>query len=133
MIDKVSGGWLDFDYCISTPAMMRNVSRLGRLLGPRGLMPSPKTGSVTDNLPFAVEDAKKGKIDFKMDKFGCVNVGIGKASFPKEHIIENAKSFIKSLISAKPSAAKGKYIKSAAISTTMGVGLRLALTEDLEK
>ncbi len=131
LIDKINSGWMDFDYCISTPSMMRNVSRLGRILGPRGLMPSPKTGSVTENIAFAVEDAKKGKIDFKMDKFGCVNAGIGKVSFPKEQIVENAKSFIKSLIAAKPAAAKGKYIKSAAVSATMSIGLRLAVTEDI--
>jgi len=133
LIDKVNGGWLDFDYCIATPSMMREVSKLGRVLGPRGLMPSPKVGTVTDNIKTAVVDAKKGKIDFKMDKFGAVNAAIGKVSFDSEKIIDNAKEFIKALLAAKPQAVKGRYIKSATISTTMGVGLKLVLNEDVEK
>lgn len=129
LIDKVSSGWLEFDYCISTPSMMRLVSRLGRILGPRGLMPSPKTGSVTDNLAFAVKEAKGGKIDFRMDKTGCVNVGVAKLSFPSADIVENANAFLQALVAAKPAAVKGKLIKSVSISATMSPGLKVRWEE----
>lgn len=132
LIDKVSKGWFDFDYCIATPSMMRNVSRLGRILGPRGLMPSPKSGSVTDNLAQAVKEAKAGKLDFKMNKFGALNVAIGKISFPKEYIIENMKTFFSSLIQVKPQSTKGRFIKLVTISTTMGPGIKLNLPKELQ-
>lgn len=120
-------GWLDFDYCISTPAMMRVVSKLGKVLGPRGLMPSPKTGSVTDNIAAAVAEAKRGKIDFRMDKLGCVHVGLGKMSFSQEALCENVRSFLDALINAKPAAAKGDYIKSVFLSSTMSPAVKITV------
>jgi len=118
-------GWLDFDCCVSTPSMMRSVSKLGKFLGPRGLMPSPKTGTVTDNVSYAIEEAKKGKIDFRMDKLGCVHVGVGKVSFSKEALSENIKSFIDALLAAKPQAVKGDYVRSLYLSTTMSPAVKI--------
>ena len=132
LIDKISKGWLEFEYCISTPSMMKNVSRLGKTLGPRGLMPSPKSGTVTDNLAFAIKEAKEGKLHFKMDKFGSLNVAVGKASFPKEKIIDNLHVFLSSLIQAKPSSVKGKFIKNLTLSTTMGVGIKIDLPKEYQ-
>ena len=110
-VDKIlKDGWTDFDCCISTPSMMRVVSKLGRFLGPRGLMPSPKTGTVTENISYAVKEAKRGKIDFRMDKLGCVHVGVGKVSFTEEAIRENVKAFIDALSAAKPQSIKGDFI-----------------------
>ncbi len=126
LINKIAGGWLDFDKIIATPEMMKDLSRLGKVLGPRGLMPSPKTGTVTDNIEQAIEDAKAGKIEYKMDKQGGVHLGIGKVSFNDDMIIDNAKVVIESIIASKPSSVKGKFIKSIALSTSMGYGLRLA-------
>ena len=120
---------MEFDYCISTPSMMRLVSRLGKILGPRGMMPSPKTGSVTENISYAVKDAKGGKIDFRMDKTGCVNAGIGKISFNSEDIVENAKAFMQALLAARPAAVKGKFIKNISLSTTMSPSVRINLEE----
>ena len=102
---------------------------MGRVLGPRGLMPSPKTGSVTDNLAFAVKEAKGGKIDFRMDKTGCVNVGVAKLSFPSADIVENANAFLQALVAAKPAGVKGKLIKSVSISATMSPGLKVRWEE----
>jgi len=109
--------------------MMRLVSRLGKILGPRGTMPSPKTGSVTENISYAVKDAKGGKIDFRMDKTGCVNAGIGKISFNSEDIVENAKAFMQALLAARPAAVKGKFIKNISLSTTMSPSVRRFLEE----
>ena len=126
LIDKISKeNWLGFDSCVSTPRMMRFVSRLGKILGPRGMMPSPKTGTVTDDLSKAVKETKTGKIEFRMDKFGCLAVGVGKISFPKEHLIENIKVFFNALIAAKPQGLKGELIKSIYISTTMSPSLKI--------
>ena len=125
LIDKISKGWTDFDYCISTPSMMRNVSRLGKILGPRGLMPSPKSGTVTDNLAFAVKEAKGGKLDFKMDKFGSLNTSVGKISFSKEEIVNNINAYMTGLVHARPQSVKGRFIKSMTVSTTMGPGLKI--------
>lgn len=128
LADKIQKeNWFDFDYCISTPSMMRVVSRLGRILGPRGLMPSPKTGTVTDNLAYAVKEAKRGKLDFRVDKTGCVHAGVGKKSFDKEKLMDNIKSFIAALESSKPAAVKGEFIKSIYLSTTMGPGLKIKI------
>lgn len=128
MVDKIiNEGWFDFDYCIATSGMMRLVSKLGKALGPRGLMPSPKTGTVTENVSFAVGEAKRGKVDFRMDKFACVQVGLGKISFKKEDIIENVKAFVEALQAAKPAATKGEFIKSLYLSTTMSPSLRLSI------
>ncbi len=132
LIDKVSKGWMDFDYCVSTPSMMRNVSKLGRILGPRGLMPSPKTGSVTDEISNVVKDAKAGKLDFKMDKFGSLNVTVGKMSFSEDELVENCKYFLKSLSQMRPKAAKGRFLKSLSLATTMGPGLRVQIPKELQ-
>ena len=131
-IDKISKGWVEFDCCISTTSMMRNVSRLGRILGPRGLMPSLKTGSVTDNLSLAIKDAKGGKLDFKMNKSGSLNAGVGKVSFPKDQIVANITAFINGLIQAKPQSAKGKFIQSITLSLTMSPGLKINLPKELQ-
>ncbi|OQX88376.1 MAG: 50S ribosomal protein L1 [Candidatus Omnitrophica bacterium 4484_70.2] len=128
LIEKIQKeNWLEFDYCISTPAMMKLVSRLGRILGPRGLMPSPKTGTVTNNLAQAVKEAKQGKVDFRMDKTGCIHVGVGKISFPVEHLVENIKTFLDILRSLRPAAVKGEFIKSIYLSLTMSPGLRVSV------
>jgi len=120
-------GWLDFDCCISTPSMMRVVSKLGKFLGPRGLMPSPKTGTVTENISYAVGEAKRGKIDFRLDKFACIHIGVGKVSFTKEALIENIKAFVDALAAAKPPAAKGDFIGDLFLSTTMSPSIKFTL------
>jgi large subunit ribosomal protein L1 len=126
LADKIlKENWLDFDYCISTPQMMKVVSRLGRILGPRGLMPSPKTGTVTENISFAVSEAKKGKISFRMDKFGCIHAGVGKLSFSKQALTENVKVFLDALNSFRPSTVKGNFIKSVYLSLTMSPSIRI--------
>lgn len=128
LVNKIlKDGWLEFDCCIATPSMMKVVSRLGKVLGPRGLMPSPKTGAVTPNVGYAISEAKRGKIDFRMDKLGCINVGIGKISFSKEALAENAKAFIDALIAAKPAAVKGEFIQSFHLSTSMSPAVRVAI------
>lgn len=119
-------GWADFDCCVSTPSEMKNVSKLGRFLGPRGLMPSPKTGTVTDNVAYAVEEAKKGKIDFRMDKNGCFHVGVGKLSFTKEKLVENVKAFRDALIASKPKTSKGEFINEVYLCATMSPSLKVA-------
>lgn len=129
LIAKIQSGWLDFDVAIATPDMMREVGKLGKILGPRGLMPSPKVGTVTENLEKAIKEAKSGKLDFKVDRTGVVNVGIGKISFPVDHLVENINTFIDALYRAKPTSAKGQYIKKMVISTTMGPGLKIDLRE----
>jgi len=129
LIEKISKGWLDFDVIIASPEVMRDLARLGKTLGPKGLMPSPKAGTVTENIVQAVEEVKKGKIEFKMDRNANVQVPIGKISFEKDKLAGNAEAVIAALLKAKPSAAKGQYIKSATISSTMGPGLRIDLKE----
>lgn len=125
LVQKVQDGWADFDAAVAAPDMMGNVGKLGRVLGPRGLMPSPKAGTVTPNVAEAVEEIKKGKIEFRVDKFANIHVPVGKASFPLEQIEENAKAIIQAIIKAKPSACKGTYLKGCAMSTTMGPGLHM--------
>ena len=132
LIEKISKGWTDFDYCIATPSIMRNVSRLGKTLGPRGLMPSPKSGTVTENIKQAVKEAKEGMLHFKMNKFASLNVGAGRASFTAQQLVENVTTFLSALVHAKPQTAKGTYIKSITLSTTMGVGLRVDLPKHLQ-
>ena len=127
LISKISSGWLEFDVVISSPDMMRDVGKLGKILGPRGLMPNPKTGTVTNNLANAVKEAKAGRIEFKVNKQGDINNGIAKLSFEEKAICENARSIINAINRAKPSGIKGKYIKHISISTTMGPGVRLDL------
>ena len=124
-IEKIRGGWTDIDVIITQPAIMGKIGALGRVLGPRGLMPNPKSGTVTNEVGAAVKEVKSGKIDFKVDKTGIVHTSIGKASFTAEQIKENAAEFISTLIKLKPSAAKGAYIKSIFISSTMSPGVKI--------
>lgn len=124
-IDKIKGGWTDIDVIITQPAIMGKIGALGRVLGPRGLMPNPKSGTVTVDVAKAVEEVKKGKIDFKVDKNGIVHTSIGKVSFTPEQICDNAREFINTLIKLKPSAAKGTYIKSIYLSSTMSPGVKI--------
>jgi large subunit ribosomal protein L1 len=127
VINRIKGGWLEFDAVVATPDMMRLVGALGKVLGPRGLMPNPKTGTVTFEVGKAVQETKAGKVEYRVDKTGVVHVGVGKLSFEPERLVENAQVLIDAVIKAKPSAAKGKYVKSAVVSTTMGPGIKLEL------
>ena len=124
-IEKIKGGWTDIDVIITTPSVMAKVGALGRILGPRGLMPNPKTGTVTMEVGKAVQEVKSGKIDFKVDKFGIVHAAIGKVSFTPEQIVDNAKEFMSTIMKLKPSAAKGTYVKSIYLSSTMSPGLQI--------
>jgi large subunit ribosomal protein L1 len=123
LVEKIKGGWLDFDKAVATPDLMGMVSRLGKVLGPRGLMPNPKSGTVTFDVAKAVKDIAAGKVDFKTEKSGVVHVPIGKISFENQKLVENAKAILTSIIKAKPSASKGKYLKKLSVSSTMGVGI----------
>jgi large subunit ribosomal protein L1 len=125
LIAKIQGGWLDFDKAVATPDMMGAVGKIGKILGPRGLMPNPKVGTVTFDVAKAVSDLKGGKVEFKVDKTGTLHSGIGKISFGTEKIRENFLAFFEAIEKAKPSAAKGTYIRSIALSSTMGVGIKL--------
>ncbi len=133
LIEKVAGGWMDFDVAVATPPMMKEIAKLGKVLGPRGLMPSPKAGTVTDNPAKAIQEIKSGRIEFKMDKFGNVHSLIGKLSFPDEKLCQNGVALIESLVSAKPRSLKGVFIKSSHISSTMGPGVRLDITKFLKE
>ena len=124
-IEKIKGGWTDVDVIITQPAIMGKIGALGRILGPRGLMPNPKSGTVTMDVAKAVEEVKKGKIDFKVDKNGIVHTSLGKVSFTPEQMRDNAREFINTLIKLKPSTAKGTYIKSIYLSSTMGPGIKV--------
>jgi ribosomal protein L1, bacterial/chloroplast len=124
-IDKIKGGWTDIDIIITMPSIMGKIGALGRVLGPRGLMPNPKSGTVTNDIGKAVEEVKQGKIDFKVDKTGIVHSSVGKVSFTPEKIYENAKEFISTLVKLKPSAAKGTYMKSIYLSSTMSPGIKI--------
>ncbi len=125
MAEKIQGGWMDFDAVVSTPDMMKVVGKLGRVLGPRGLMPNPKTGTVTFDVGPAVAAIKAGKIEFRVDKAGIVHAPFGKASFADDQLNENATAVIAALIKAKPASAKGKYVKSISLSSTMGPGIKI--------
>ena len=124
-IEKIKGGWTDVDVIITMPSVMAKIGALGRILGPRGLMPNPKSGTVTMEIGNAVKEVKMGKIDFKVDKFGIVHSSIGKASFEPEKLVENIKEFYNMIIKLKPSAAKGTYVKSIYLSSTMSPGLKI--------
>lgn len=124
-VEKIKGGWTDVDVIITTPNVMGKVGALGRILGPRGLMPNPKTGTVTMDVAKAVQDVKAGKIDFKVDKYGIVHTSVGKISFSPEQIADNAKEVLGMIIKLKPSAAKGAYVKSIYLSTTMSPGVQI--------
>ena len=126
-IDKIKSGWTDIDVIITMPSVMGKIGALGRVLGPRGLMPNPKSGTVTLDVGKAVSDVKKGKIDFKVDKFGIIHASVGKISFDAEKISENTDELLQTIIKLKPSAAKGTYIQSISLSSTMGVGVEVDL------
>ena len=125
LMEKIKGGWMDFDCAISTPDLMAAVGKLGKVLGPRGLMPNPKTGTVTFEVGKAVADIRKGRVEFKVEKAGIVHVPVGKVSFDLTKLYDNASAVIESVIKAKPASCKGRYLKSATISSTMGPGVRL--------
>jgi large subunit ribosomal protein L1 len=127
LIDKVAAGFLDFDCAIATPEMMKDLSKLGKVLGPRGLMPSPKTGTVTNDIVKAIEDVRRGKVEFRVDKQGGVHLSVGKISFDEIKLYENASRVIEALTEAKPASVKGKFLKSLTISASMNPGLRLAI------
>ena len=124
-VEKIKGGWTDVDVIICTPNVMGKVGALGRILGPRGLMPNPKTGTVTMDIAKAVTEVKAGKIDFKVDKYGIIHTSVGKVSFTPEQIVDNAKEVVNTIIKLKPSAAKGTYVLSVYLSTTMSPGLQI--------
>jgi large subunit ribosomal protein L1 len=124
-IEKIKGGWTDVDVIITMPAIMGKLGALGRVLGPRGLMPNPKSGTVTNEVGKAVKEVKQGKIDFKVDKYGIVHTSVGKVSFTPEMLIQNTKEFVNTLMKLKPTAAKGTYVKSIYLSSTMSMGIKI--------
>jgi large subunit ribosomal protein L1 len=132
LVEKIQGGWMDFDAVVATPDMMRAVGKLGKVLGPRGLMPNPKTGTVTTNIAQAVREIKAGKVEFRVDKTGIVHAPVGKISFPAQSLIENTHALVDSVVKAKPSAAKGKYLKRVTMSSTMGPGIDIDTTHVIE-
>jgi large subunit ribosomal protein L1 len=129
LVDKINGGWLEFDAVISTPDMMREVGKLGRVLGPRGLMPNPKTGTVTFDVAKAVDEIKGGKLDFRVDKNGVVHAPVGRISFDEQQLVDNARAMFEAVMRAKPAATKGKYVKSAFLTSTMGPSVRVDVDE----
>ncbi len=131
LIQKIQGGWMDFDRVIATPDMMGKVGRIGRVLGPRGLMPNPKLGTVTTDVVKAVKEQKSGKVEYRTDKTGIVHVPIGKKSFGKEKLLENFKAIAHAIVKAKPVSAKGTYMKSLTVSTTMGPGIKVDTNDAL--
>jgi large subunit ribosomal protein L1 len=129
MVTKVAGGWTDYDAVIATPDMMKSAGKLGKVLGPRGLMPNPKTGTVTFDIAKAIGETKGGKVEFRVDKAGIVHCGIGKINFDAAKLAENAHAVINAVIKAKPAAAKGKYVKRITLTSTMGPGIQVDLAE----
>jgi large subunit ribosomal protein L1 len=127
LIDKVAQGFLDFDCAVATPEMMKDLSKLGKVLGPRGLMPSPKTGTVTNDIKKAIEDVKKGKVEFRVDKQGGIHLAVGKISFSDDKLQDNASAVIEALNEAKPASVKGKFVRSLSISASMNPGLKLTI------
>jgi large subunit ribosomal protein L1 len=128
LVQKIQGGWLDFDAVVATPDMMKSVGRLGKVLGPRGLMPNPKTGTVTMDVEKAVQEVKAGKVEFRVDKTGIIHCAIGKVSFDAAKLADNAQALIATVVKAKPATAKGRYVKSIVVSSTMGPGVPIDLT-----
>jgi large subunit ribosomal protein L1 len=129
LIKKIGEGWLDFDKAVATPDMMAAVGRIGKVLGPRGLMPNPKTGTVSMDIGKAVKEIKAGKLEYRVDKAGIVHVPVGKASFGPDQLIENARAVLMSVLRAKPASAKGNYVKGVTVTTTMGPGIKIDLTQ----
>ena len=129
LIKKISEGWFDFDKAVATPDMMGAVGRIGKVLGPRGLMPNPRTGTVTSDIGKAVKEIKAGKLEFRVDKAGIVHIPVGKASFNPEKLIDNAKAVLTSILRAKPASAKGNYVRGVTVSTTMGPGIKIDLSQ----
>ncbi|NGX57988.1 MAG: 50S ribosomal protein L1 [Chlamydiae bacterium] len=129
LIEKIKSGWTNFDALVVTPDMMREVGKLGKILGPRGLMPTPKAGTVTTDITKAVSELKGGKIEFKIDKHAGIHVGVGKLSFSAEQLLENVTTYLEAIMRAKPASAKGLYIKSVVLSSTMGPGVNIDLRE----
>ncbi|HJW73837.1 MAG TPA: 50S ribosomal protein L1 [Geothrix sp.] len=128
LVEKIAGGFLDFEALVATPDMMKGVGRLGKVLGPRGLMPNPKTGTVTFDVAKAIKDIKAGKVEYRVDKTGIIHAGVGKLSFGVEKLEENAKALLDAVVKAKPAAAKGKYVRAAHVSSTMGPSVTLSTT-----
>ena len=128
LVEKVKGGWLEFDRAIATPDLMGNFGKLGKLLGPRGLMPNPKTGTVTFEVAKAINDIRKGRVEYKVEKAGILHVRVGKMSFAADKLCENAMAIVDSVIKAKPASSKGRYLKSVTVSSTMGPGVRIDTT-----
>ncbi|MBC8288441.1 MAG: 50S ribosomal protein L1 [Nitrospinae bacterium] len=128
LVEKIQGGWLDFDRVVATPDMMGQVGKLGKIFGPRGLMPNPKTGTVTFDVKQAVESIQAGKLDYRVDKSGIIHASLGRASFSVEALEENFNALVAALVKAKPASSKGHYVKGISVSTTMGVGVRIAYT-----
>jgi large subunit ribosomal protein L1 len=129
LIKRISEGWLEFDKAVATPDMMAAVGRIGKILGPRGLMPNPKTGTVTLDIGKAVKEIKAGKLEYRVDKAGIVHIPVGKASFAAPQLVENATAVLQSLLRAKPASAKGNYVRGVTVSTTMGPGIKLDLSQ----
>jgi len=130
-IEKIKGGWAEVDAIVATPDMMGSIGRLGKILGPKGLMPNPKAGTVTQNIAKAVTDLKAGKIEYRVDKTGNIHSGVGKLSFSDDQLLDNAKAFLGAIVRAKPTTAKGTYLKNASVCSTMGPGVKLDTTEVL--
>ncbi len=133
LVKKIEGGWLDFDVAISTPDMMSKVGKLGKILGRRGLMPNPKSGTVVaaNDLPGVIEDTRKGRVEFKLDRTAIIHLPLGKASFEEDKLMENLAAVVEAIVKAKPSGAKGQYVKTASLTTTMGAGIKLDLKPTL--
>lgn len=129
LVGKIQGGWMDFEAVVATPDMMRSVGKLGRLLGPRGLMPNPKAGTVTFDVTKAVQEIKAGKVEFRVDKNGIIHAPFGKVSFKGDQLVQNARSLIEAVMRAKPASAKGRYLRGVSVSSTMGPGIKLDLAQ----
>lgn len=130
MVKKIQEGWTDFDAVVATPDMMKSVGRLGKVLGPRGLMPNPKAGTVTFDVKTAIREIKAGKVEFRVDKTAIIHAPVGKSSFPPERLVENAQALIAAVVKAKPPAAKGKYVRTITLSSTMGPGIPIELSAE---